>query len=158
MCSYTSMTQRNPWEDRWSQPALPDLLAPLKAHHKKHLERLIEAIDAFEGARRSIIWYGPSWKWTLQYTLDELPESDRVLCYLVPNTAGLTVSVPLSDGVILGLPKKRISKFVRDGIRSAKRAVSIHWAVWTPSTDGETAHLLDLIRRKHQHLTQPQSA
>jgi hypothetical protein len=148
----SNSSNRSPWDDRWAQPRPEQLLAALKPHHRRHLESMIQYVDQLPGVERSLIWYGASWKWTFQVTIPGLPDDQNTLCYLVPNTAGLIVCVPLTDAVIDSLPKKRISKFIREGIRSAKRAVTIHWAIWAPTSDSDTHLLTDLIRRKHQFL------
>lgn len=159
-------TQRLPWEDRWSQPSVPQLLDPLKAHHRRAFDHLMGYLDAVEEAERSVVWYGPSWKWTIHYTLPGLPAKPakagarravkpapverRTLGYLVPKAEGPMVCLPLSEAEIAELPLPKLSKFVRDGIKLAKCAVAIHWACWSPSTQAETLQIIELLKRHHK--------
>ena len=76
-----------------------------------------------------------------------------MLCYIVPNIEQPLACVPLSDAVIETLPMRRLSKYIREGIRSAKHAVEISWASWSFETDSEANLISDLIRRKHRALT-----
>lgn len=174
----SALKSRIPWDDRWATPTLAQLLDPLKAQHRRTFDNLMEYIQSLPGVEREIIWYGPAWKWTIHYTLpataaglpgttpngSPAPVADakskskakaeegerQTLCYLVPRVESPMISIPLSDDTIGHLPLARLSKFIRDGIKLAKCAVAIHWATWSPSTLGETALIVDLIKRRHK--------
>jgi hypothetical protein len=176
----TAHAIRMPWHDRWSVPQMDDLLLALKAHHRRAVNRLMDGLAELDGVEQSLIWYGPSWKWTLQYmqrraalrngskVRSHAPgaapglsprmapsngtNDDRAdgLCYIVPGGIMPLVCVPLRTDFITHLPEKRLSKYVRDGIRSAKCAVEIHWAIWAPNGESESGLVLDLIRRKYE--------
>jgi hypothetical protein len=163
----TFSNPRVAWQNRWSEPGLETLLSALKAHHRRAFNHLMQQLDTMDGVSRSLIWYGPGWKWTLQYVHStgtkpvarkngadngQAPgsaELSQALCYLVPDSLMPLVCVPLSAAVIEQLPLKRLSKYVRDGILLAKCAVAIRWAVWSPVSDSEAGLLTDLIKRKH---------
>lgn len=147
----STLTTRHAWHDRWSQPTLPNLLDALKEHHQRHLRKLIDQVGEMEKVDQAVVWYGPSWKWTLHCTV-RVGKASETLCYIVPNHEAPVVSVPLTETIIASLPRK-VSKYIREGIRLAKCAVKIHWASWTPATDIEVEQLLDLIRRKHAELS-----
>ena len=69
------------------------------------------------------------------------------------------VCVPLSDPVLRELPIARLSKYVRDGIKMAKWAVTIHWATWTPVTHAEALLIIDLLAsRRHKMATHAELA
>jgi len=142
------------WQNRWSEPTLDDLLADLTAQHRRSVKKLMAKIADLDPSHHDLVWYGPSWKWTIRFMLDEQPPEDdsALLCHIVPNVEQPMACVPLSDAVIEGLPMRRLSKFIREGIRSAKRAVEISWASWTFQTDSEANLISDLVRRKHQAL------
>jgi hypothetical protein len=117
-------------------------------------------LTPLHGVQRSILWYGPAWKWTIHFTLppqnrkgakasQQSAEPDT-LCYLVPRVESPMVCVPLSDAVIEKLPMARLSRMIRDGIKMAKCALAIHWACWNPSNQGEVAHIVDLVKRRHK--------
>lgn len=151
MSRTATYTDRQPWENRWVEPTLEQLLKPLPAQRRRLIEIIMETIDeSYEGITRDVQWYGPGWNWTVQYQFDGPTkglESD-ILCYLVPNPETPGVCVPLSDTEIGNLPIKRLNKLIRNGINIAKSAVAIHWATWTPTNQTEVAHINDLIKRK----------
>lgn len=148
--------QRQPWDDRWTQPNLEQLLSPLKTHHRRTLQYVMDGVAEFEGNNQSIIWFGHAWKWTIHYTLpgpvgrNGKPGEASSFCYLVPRIESPMVCVPLSDEVLSQIPIARLNKFVRDGIKLAKWAVAIHWATWTPATQAEALQILDLLKRRHK--------
>ena len=150
------MSNRLAWDNRWSEPTLEHLLNPLKAQPRRLFDQIMGQLAELPGVDRRILWHGPSWKWTIEYTLRD-PKGKHLehLCYLVPNHQNPLICVPLSDAVLEKLPLKKLNRFIRDGIASAKCAVSIHWAIFAPSTLAETAFLYDLIQRKHHLLTAP---
>jgi hypothetical protein len=160
-------SNRLAWSDRWSQPSLPQLLDPLKVHHRRVVDALLDQFGELDGLDRSIIWYGPAWKWTVHYSFAtrnakgvKLPITPvpPTLCYLVPRIESPMVCVPLSDEVIDHLPMTRLSRFIRDGIRMAKCAVAIHWACWTPSSQGDVAQIMELVKRRHKMVLAPKAA
>jgi len=157
--SRTASTNRLAWNDRWSQPSLPQLLDPLKQHHRRVMDATLNQLVDLTGVERSIIWYGPAWKWTIHYTFVNSPSKNNknpdaaTLCYLVPRIESPMICVPLSDDVIEKLPMTRLSRFIRDGIKMAKCAVKIHWAVWTPASQSEVAQIVELIKRVHKMAT-----
>ena len=150
----TAEPVRSPWEDRWNQPTFEALMAPQKEQHQKLLHHLLESIEAYEGIERDIIYHGSSWNWTLEYTL---PTAERELSepmvYFVPDPESPIFCVPMREDMIAQLPMKRLNRYVRDQIRSAKCAVDIHWCKWTPTAMTEVEHLLDLFKRKYKMAT-----
>lgn len=142
---------KSPWEDRWVQPELEQLLAPLDEQRRKVVDILIEQIGAFPGVHQKLIWHGTAWRWTLQFSL--YAEDGKLIdtfAYLVPNPQTPVICIPLKPETVEKLPLKRLNRYIRDGIRVAKRAVDIYWAVWTPTAVTETEHLMDLIKRRHK--------
>lgn len=160
--------QRLAWNDRWTQPTLEQLLSPLKMHHRRTLQYVMDGLAELEGVNQSILWYGDAWKWTIHYPLPtpalargaKAPPvtEESSLCYLVPRVEGPMVCVPLSDAVLSQIPISRLNKFVRDGIKLAKWAVAIHWATWTPATQAEALQIIDLLKRRHKLAMQAQQA
>jgi hypothetical protein len=176
----TAYENRQAWYDRWSVPKVEDLLDGLKSHQRRAVTRLMQGVGEMDGVEQSLIWFGPSWKWTIQYLqrgrangarnggkgratlaaagrltpVVKIPstngDQNRAdgLCYIVPGGLMPLICVPLRSDMIESLPERRLSKYIRDGIRSAKCAVEIHWAIWSPTTETETSLLLDLVRRK----------
>lgn len=190
-----ALTTQLPWLNRWATPTLAQLLDPLKVQDRKTFQFFMEQIEIYPGLHKSIVWYGPAWKWTVRYSLtpqavaaieayaaahphhhsaDPATPPKRTgkltpvpaaaagtadatamqealtVCYLVPRLEGPLVCVPLSEQIIADLPFARLSRFIKDGIRVAKCAVSIHWATWTPNNQTEVGLLMDLLKRCHK--------
>lgn len=152
--SRSATASRLPWEDRWTEPSVRQLLQPVPARHRRLLEAIVDELDGYEDLAQRVVWYGPGWNWTVQYQFSSAPASAcDVLCYLVPRLESPQVCVPLRSQEIDSLPMRRLSRIVREGIRSAKCAVTVNWAVFTPNSTSEAEHLIDLIRRKHESAT-----
>ena len=151
----TEGPDRMPWDDRWTTPTLEQLLEPFEESGKrKILDTLIANFASFDGVQQNLIWYGSAWKWTLEFTLAaEGRRPVTPMAYLVLNPVQATVSIPLTDEVLTQIPIKRLNKYVRENIRSAKRAVELHWALWCPTASTEVDYLTDLFKRKHKILT-----
>ncbi|MEM1354835.1 MAG: hypothetical protein AAGC44_11555 [Planctomycetota bacterium] len=157
--SKTTYSTRLPWQDRWSEPTLDQLLDPCKAKEPqfKALSNIMEGIEGYEGVQRSIIWAGQSWQWTIEYLLEGHHEtgveSPDAMAYIIPDPEGPIVAIPLTDTHIEQIPLRRVNRFIRDQIRSSKCAVDIHWCKWTPSAQTEVEHLMDLVKRKWKMVT-----
>ena len=154
--------KRLAWNDRWSQPTQDQLLDPLKAHHRRVFDHMMEYLDPVESVQKSIDWYGPSWKWTIHYTLKNPPttlikpgEASPTVCYLVPKIEMPVICLPLRQPLLDELPATRLSKFIKDGIRLSKCAVSIHWCSWTPNTQAEVIQIIDLLKRLYKFPAPP---
>ncbi len=148
----------SPWEDRWSQPQVKQLLDPIEEQRRKVVDILIKKINAYPGVHQTLIWHGSAWKWTLQFSLYGTDgKLIDTLAYLVPNPETPVLCIPLKPATVEKLPLKRLNRYIRDAIRVSKRAVDIHWAVWTPSAVTETEHLMDLIKRRHKILMAQQA-
>jgi hypothetical protein len=146
----------HPWYNRWTSPSLEELIATLKASRRGAIDKLMNQLAAMSQVRRTLDWYGSSWGWSLRYDLlDEQQKEAGVLCYLVLNPEEPQVCVPMSQEQVDQLPIKRLNRAIREGIDTAKCAVSTHWAVWTPTNQSEAGHILDLLNRLIQ-LRQPE--
>ncbi len=146
-----------PWEDRWQQPDPQVLLGALEEHRQKFVTTLMEQIGAYDGLKATLRWHGDSWKWCWQFDLTQGNGEPRPFAYLVPNPQGPLLCITLDDDLVNQLPLRRLSRYIRDGIRQAKAkcAVKTHWATWSPNAMTEVEQLLDLVKRKHRLLTQP---
>jgi hypothetical protein len=145
--------KRLPWEDRWAQPTLEQLTQPLNEQQRKVCQRLLDGLDQFEGLHWHFAWHGRAWKWTLQFDLyDSEGQFIGPLVYIVPNPDLFEFCMPMKEATIEQVNLKRLQKFVRDGLRAAKCAVSLHWAIFHPTAATETDQLLDLVKRVHKVL------
>jgi hypothetical protein len=159
MSHTSSSKQRLAWADRWNEPTQDQLLEPLKAHHRRVFDNMIEYLDPIEPVEKKIVWYGPSWKWTIHYTLKTPPagvakaDPGATVCYLVPRIEVPLICLPLRQPLLDELPATRLSKFIKDGIRLSKCAVAIHWCTWTPNTQAEVIQIVDLLKRIYKFPT-----
>ncbi len=155
----TSYSTRLPWQDRWTEPTLEQLLDPIKPKeaHFKALNSVMSGIEGYEGIERRIIWMGDGWQWCIEYLLEDHhesgPEQPDAFGYIIPDPEQPVLCIPLSDGNIEQIPLRRVNRFIRDQIRSAKCSVEIHWCKWSPSAQTEVDHLMDLVKRKWKMLT-----
>jgi hypothetical protein len=149
-------TLNTAWQDRWTHPTVKQVLAALNAQHRRCAERFVDQVTQLPGVTQSMIWYGPSWRWTVQFMLasNKDPRGEP-LCYLVPGDDRPTAHVPLTEDFVAVLPLRRLSKFVRDGVKAAKRAVEISWANWPLDSDTDAKLVLDLVTRKHKFVNTP---
>lgn len=148
----------SPWENRWAQPSLEQLLDPYDDYKRKLLRQLIENLESFPGVTSGLIWHGTSWRWTLQFNLETSDGHSQPLAFLVPNREVPLFCVPMTAETIAALPIRRLNRFIREGIRSARSAVHLYWAHFVPSAGTEVEYLTDLIKRLHRQATAEETA
>lgn len=148
------------WSDRWHKPEIEALLEPIRPHQQKPMTQVIEELDAIEGLERDVIWFGSSWKWTIQYALPAIKrgEEREPVCYVVPSDEQPLVCVPMDQGLIDTIPTKNQGKFIRDGLSGAKGAVAIQWATWSPASANDVVQLMEIVARKLETLVPPTPA
>lgn len=139
----------SPWENRWTAPTLDLLLEPVDENRRRQIQTLIDRISEYPGISHQLVWLGTSWRWTLQMNL-RVGSEDRPFAFIVPSPEAPAICFPIPDKVLEALPTRRLNRYIRDGLRSAKCAVDIHWAKWTPSAGTEVEHLMDLVKRLHR--------
>ncbi|MCC7408325.1 MAG: hypothetical protein IT442_09645 [Phycisphaeraceae bacterium] len=153
MATTASYNIPSAWHDRWTEPTPAKLVAGLSSHHRKAFDKLAKHISELEGVRLDLIWYGPSWKWTLRALLPKPYQGENVLCYLVPDPVNPLICVPVPEDLRELLLGKRLRKYIREGLIGAKRAVHNYWATWLLLGDAEAEMLMDLAKRKHAAAT-----
>lgn len=147
----TTVTPLLPWQDRWSRPSLDQLLTPIADQQRKAFRNLLDRISDYDHVEQSIVWHGPGWNWTVQFEIkDDKGKIVDVLCYLVPRHEGPAFCVPLKNEILEKLSLRRLHKFVRTGIRGAKRTVEYYWANWNVAASSEADQLMELVKRKHK--------
>lgn len=137
---------RSCWEDRYRQPALPELVGLLSKQHASLLEAARDALVALEGVSESIEWRGTPWRWTLSYQLDP----GRPVAFLVPQPARPRMAIPLSDDLAAALTSRKFSKPVRDAVVFAPRVGEVLWPAWELQSRTQIDELIELARRKHE--------
>ena len=71
MAKAVPITIRSPWEDRWTRPTLEQLVQPQREQTLPVMQAMLEQLGEIEQVQQSLIWYGPAWKWTIQFTLHD---------------------------------------------------------------------------------------
>ena len=143
-----------PWQDRWTEPSLEQLLQPQKEQAAEVLRSFIDQACEIPGVVVGIRWYGAAWRWTIVLLAgDEAGEPMGDLAYIVPNPESPTIAVAMEPELYQGLSTKRLSKYIRDELRSAKWAYESYWTRYAPTNKSDVEALIDLIRRKHKHLS-----
>lgn len=142
------------WADRWNEPTAEALMAELNEPATIHMPKLLSNVEGeVPSLKQRVIWHGTSWRWTLEYSAESIittagGEGREVLFYFVPNPEEPLVCVPLRPEVLEHLPIRRLNRYIRDGIKSAKWAVDIRWGKWIVTANTEVEHMTDLLKRK----------
>jgi hypothetical protein len=140
---------QSPWYNRWENPTEAQLMAPYGEPIDTLLPKLFNlAAEQVPGLERQLLWHGTSWRWSFHYTAPTRDGGRDTLFYFVPNPLEHVIAIPMFPDMLQHVPVRRLNKYVRDGIRGAKWAVTTRWGMWTPSNNPEVDHLADLIKRK----------
>lgn len=141
---------RTPWMNRFATPDFDGL----RGHYHKHLGDLFhharERIHAFSGMSERLDWLGVSWRWAYVYTHDQAP--GRAWAYLIPNPERPMIAAPMTIEFVRTLPLRRLKKYVRDGLASAKRTGDILWPTWEVMGKGNLDDVMDLLNRAHKKI------
>lgn len=135
------------WEDRYEVPTLDDLLAHLPRPLAQLALQARGAMLSLGSLQDAIVWQGVAWKWTI--TLMPEGETSRPWAYIIPQPARPLVSVPLTAEIIAGLPARKLSKAVRDGIQSASCVGDACWPLWELTTKQQLEDIMVVVRHKH---------
>ena len=148
------MRERHPatdshWYNRWERPTDAQLMAPYDEPIDTLLPKLFRlAAEQVPGLQRQLRWHGVSWRWVYEYTAPTQDGGREVLFYFIPNPLEHLIAVPMSPEMLQHIPLRRLNRYVRDNIRTARWSVQVRWGRWTPSNNPEVDHLADLIKRK----------
>lgn len=144
---------RSPWKNRFQTPDFDGL----RAHYAKHLGDLFhsarERLHALSGMSERIEWLGTAWRWTYVYSHESAPA--RAWAYLIPNPEKPMLAAPMSIEFVRSLPMRRLKRYVRDGLCSAKRTGEILWPTWDVTGKSNLDDVMDLLGRAHKRLLVP---
>jgi len=144
-------SKRAPWEDRFRRPSADELRSHYTGDHARLIDAARRRLLEFDGVTEQLEWQGLPWRWTLVYRL-EGADGERPWAYLIPHRDGPRIAAPITDEFFERLPSTRLSKFVREGLESAKQVADVRWAVWNIDTATHLDHVMDLLKRKHKAL------
>jgi hypothetical protein len=142
--------ERLPWADRFSKPAVDQLLSHYDAPNAQLFETARESLSESEGVQERVAWQGLPWRWTLVF--EHPSDPTRAFVYLVPDPQSLKISVPLTQEMVQGLPLRRMKKHIRDGIETGNQVNSVIWACWEVQTENQLEEILEIICRKHSFI------
>ena len=148
---YAPPKSRLPWEDRFKTPSVQNLREPYNKQLSNLLDTAREQFLSVTGVEERISWQGVAWRWTLTYQAPDDPT--RAWVYLIPHPEGPRIAMPMTEEMVEALPKRRLKKFVTDGITSARRVGAMHWAVWEITNKTNLDDVMDLARRKLKSYT-----
>lgn len=142
MSATAASKHRQCWADRFETPEWPELLDQMPKAASSLLEYAHAKLGAIEALREEISWQGV-WCWTLVFR--QGGEGGRGLAYLVPDPARPRVCIPVPNALIPGLPIKKLSKFVRDGLLHAPAVDAVRWACWHVQSRSQVDELMALL-------------
>ncbi|MBY0312628.1 MAG: hypothetical protein K2W85_11210 [Phycisphaerales bacterium] len=140
------------WNDKFRMPEVAQLRGGLNKPLQSVFDDAREELKRLEGVSESVSWQGVPWRWTLVYTMAEVP-TERALAYLVPDPQRVQMCVPLNQEQIEKLPMKRLKKSIRDGVVHARSVAGVWWPTWDVPTRGALDEVLELVVRKHKMVT-----
>ena len=151
---------QTPWENRWEQPTLEQLIAGIEDPRRETFQSVIAGLESYDFFEANITWGGDGWKWTYELSIPGVhtpgPLEPNAFIYIVfdPREEPYRpqIYLPLSDELIAKLPFKKLNRYIRDGIKGSKLANEIVWTQWSPGAQTEVEHLMDLCKRKIAHL------
>lgn len=146
MASSTKQRE-NSWTNRFQTPSLSDLLRPMEAENEALLRVAREHLLGLDGISEEIAWHGIPWRWTLIYGK---PKATRALAYLIPQPANPQIVIPVREDFIEGLPRRCVSRHIRDGLTLCASVAGVRWAQWDLASEALLAEVLDLACRKHK--------
>ncbi|TVQ30593.1 MAG: hypothetical protein EA376_12070 [Phycisphaeraceae bacterium] len=149
---YAPAKTRIPWEDRFNRPSLHDLREHYNSQMSRLLDQARERLLSFEGAQEEIAWEGVAWRWTFVYRLANDPT--RAWAYLVPHPENPRLAIPMTTPMVEALPRRRLKKYITEGVATAKRVGDIHWASWEVANKTNLDEVLDLAKRKYKFINE----
>ena len=143
-----------PWQDRWNEPTIEALLKSMNEQHRRVTNTMMKEVHKLLESEPVLKYYDVSWNWTIHYAGIGLRGTDSlVMAYIVPDPVeGPLVCVPLTEDTLTALPRRRLTRFIREGIDTAKCAIHLFWAKWRPTSVGEAELIVDVIKRKRNIL------
>jgi hypothetical protein len=137
------------WTDRFRSPSPEDLRENLRANMRHSFDVLRKRLQALQGARETVAWYGDCWHWSLEYRTRLSPEP---LAVLVPAPTDVQLALPLDRDFTRSLPLQRMKRAVRDGLDLVQEPYESRWGVWSITSAALIEELQDLVEMKLAHL------
>ncbi|MFG0259434.1 MAG: hypothetical protein ACF8LK_03695 [Phycisphaerales bacterium JB041] len=147
-----SHTHRSPWEDRFTSPSVETLVAALEPETAGVTAMFRDALGTEHGLPERLEWCGVPWKWSLTYRADRSADAE-VLAYLVPNPEAPTVVFRLTHEQFNGLPLRKLSRHVREGLAPTRLVAGICWPEWRYQSEAQAQDLLELFGLLHSLTT-----
>lgn len=138
---------RRAWDDRFQQPSVEQLREALSEDACALFDRLREHLLGIKGLSEEVVWYGPSWRWSVQYSAAGLKEP---LAVLVPSPEDLQLAMQLDREVADTLSNQPFKRAIRDGLDLAREPFDTRWAVWSVQFANLLDEMCKLIDLKHQ--------
>jgi len=143
-----SITNRSPWEDRFTAPTTESLLGALEDEISEIAGTLRAALGTEAGLYERLEWCGVPWKWSMTYRAERTNGAD-ILAYVVPNPETPTVVFRLTHEQFGALPLRKLSRHVREGLAPTRLVAGVCWPEWKFQTTTQAQDLIDLFGRLH---------
>lgn len=138
------------WEDRFAAPSAAELLASLAKQHASLVQLARDGLEELGEVSESIVWHGVPWRWTFAFATEG--ELERPWAYLVPQPGRPLLAMPLSGETISGLPMRKLSKGVRDGLTLAALVGGVYWPQWVLASRAQVGELVGIARQRSRAL------
>ncbi len=160
--------ERLAWEDRFNRPDTDALREGLHGQPRKIFDALRKYLLQIEGVQEFPVWYGESWRWSIEFrlpglgsrsgrngkrTADIQTESPNdLIAVLIPSPEDLQLAMQVEPTLAGSLPTRALKRAVRDGLDLAAEPFDTRWGVWSVQQPNLAEDLKNLIKRKAEHL------
>jgi len=150
MVAVAKLKAKPPWEDKFRQPSLDELLEQYNKQQSTLFENAREHLLAMDSVKELLDWHGLPWRWSLAYSVNA-PKLASV-AFLVPNPTVPTVGLPMSVTFVQSLPMRKLKKPIREGLTAAKLIGESYWSSWELTSKTQLEEVSDLLKRKYEFL------
>ena len=158
MAKKTVYPTLNCWENRWQQPTPKDLFNEIDPNRLNAFKAIDEFLIALPKIERRISWLGDEWKWCFEYLLEgfcdpQQTDGLQAFAYIVPLQEFPIICLPFFDDFLSSMEHyRRLNRYIRENIQSAKLAVNVIWAEWSPIANTEVEHLSSFCQMHYNYL------
>ncbi|MFO0831493.1 MAG: hypothetical protein U0637_06580 [Phycisphaerales bacterium] len=131
--------KRPAWANRFAAPTLAALVQSLKPSSSAPFRHARQCLLAVPGMNERVAWQGV-WHWTLVYTHPTLPT--QAWAFLVPDPSRPLLAIPVAESALTALPRKHLTRPVRDGLVAAPVVGGLRWATWELSSKSLAENIL----------------
>jgi len=140
---------RRAWDDRFQPPTIDQLRDDLPDDTGELFDRMREHLKSLRGIKEGIEWYGPCWRWTLEYRGSGAKDP---MALLIPSPEDFQLVMPFDRKVIEAMPVDQMKRAVRDGLDLAREPFDTRWGIWSVQFANLVDDLINVIDLKYKHV------